>query len=105
MTQEQRINKVIESVTLYFNKKAEEIKKNTRAYPFPIMRSICSYFLRNEIKLPLQQISEALYESNDHTDVFHSINSLKEKMKTNREIKYAFEQISKSIEEKLYAES
>jgi len=89
-------NEVINTVGGFFGIGVQQIKGERRTKTVAWPRQIVMYMLRNELRLPLEEVGR-LIGGRDHTTVMHASDKVKEEMEKNEGLRLQISEIKKRM--------
>jgi len=88
--------RILSVVARHYKIKTSELKGRSRKKEIAIARHIAAYFLRREIKMPLQQVGLVL-GGRDHTTILHAEEKIDRLFSTNQQIRHEIIEMRKTI--------
>lgn len=89
-------SEVVQIISGYYGVGVQQLKGERRTKMVAWPRQILMYILRNELRLPLEEVGRLL-GGRDHTTVMHGSDKVRVELETNDKFKTEFSQIKKKI--------
>jgi chromosomal replication initiator protein len=89
-------SEILQVVSIYYGVGAQQLKGERRTKMIAWPRQVLMYLLRNELRLPLEEVGR-LVGGRDHTTVLHGADKVRVELETNEKFKTEYNQIKKKI--------
>lgn len=91
---------IIEVISKYFDVSIDNILSSKKASNIVYPRQLAMYFIRKELELPYQKISE-IFRKKDHTTIMHAENKIEKEIENNKEKSQIVDSIKNIIHNKM----